>query len=311
MMTRACEKNALKEYIILQLGRTEKKNYENYCLTRIYHLLNRSDVQFITQQMLKRENKNIALADLYLPQLDIWIEVDEGHHLNQSEDDIKRTKEVLKIESKKNHFEEIINVKHEPHRILIKNKSLEEINEQIDKIVEIIKKKIFILEKTNSFEPWKVVYEKPEHYIKKGYLDVIDKPAFRTIQEVSELFNKNYKGTQRCSFEDKLGSKIRVWCPKLKFDESDKGEWDNFITSDGKTIYESSSIKKFDLQKRITLYEQGYTTRYVFAKFRDSSGTDMYRFRGIFKLNVAKTKQKKESVWEKVKERIDLSTYFQ
>ena len=73
-----------KEYIANQLKRTFNKKYENYCITRIYHLLKRNDVQIITQQMFKRkEDGKIALADLYFPQINLSIEIDEPHHFSQ------------------------------------------------------------------------------------------------------------------------------------------------------------------------------------------------------------------------------------
>ena len=72
-----------KEYIANQLKRTFNKKYENYCITRIYHLLKRNDVQIITQQMFKRkEDGKIALADLYFPQINLSIEIDEPHHFS-------------------------------------------------------------------------------------------------------------------------------------------------------------------------------------------------------------------------------------
>lgn len=297
------------EYIANQLGKMKNKKYENYCITRIYHLLNRLDIQFVTQQMLKRGNDRIALADLYLPQLDVWVEVDESHHDKQKELDEKRTNDV--IQNKIDHLEEIISVKNRPHRINVVNKSIEEINIQIDKIVDFIKKKINKL--GDNFVPWRVTYEKPDYYIKKGCLDEKDKPAFRTIQEVSELFNKGYKGMQRSWFRDKPNSKVTIWCPKLKFDSSDKGKWDNFITPDGEVISESDPRvnKKEYVQGAINLYNKGLTERYVFLKFRDSSGRNMYRFKGVFELDIEKTKEKEKTIWvKKKKSSIDLKQYF-
>ena len=84
-----------KEYIVNQLKRTFNKKYENYCITRIYHLLNRLDIQIITQQMFRRSENNIALADLYFPQLALVIEIDE-HHENQIEQDNFRTYEIIR-----------------------------------------------------------------------------------------------------------------------------------------------------------------------------------------------------------------------
>jgi len=33
-----------RDYIIKQIAKTNKKNYENYVITRIYHLINRADL---------------------------------------------------------------------------------------------------------------------------------------------------------------------------------------------------------------------------------------------------------------------------
>ena len=56
-----------KEYIIRQLSKTNKKNYENYVITRIWSLLNDLDVKFICQQYVKRP-KGCGLADMHFPQ---------------------------------------------------------------------------------------------------------------------------------------------------------------------------------------------------------------------------------------------------
>ena len=52
-----------KEYILAQLSRTNKKNYENYIITRIIHLLNDLDIKFVTQQYFKRPDGNFGLTD--------------------------------------------------------------------------------------------------------------------------------------------------------------------------------------------------------------------------------------------------------
>lgn len=59
------------DYITNQLKKTFGKKYENYCITRIYSLLNRNDIKIVTQQLFKRKGKKIALADLYLPQVNV------------------------------------------------------------------------------------------------------------------------------------------------------------------------------------------------------------------------------------------------
>lgn len=39
------------KYIIKQLSKTNKKNYENYVVTRIWHKLNDLDYKFVTQHV--------------------------------------------------------------------------------------------------------------------------------------------------------------------------------------------------------------------------------------------------------------------
>ena len=78
-----------KEYIVNQLKRTFHKKYENYCITRIIHKLDNEYIQFITQQLFKRPDGKFALADLYFPQLNISVEIDEpglGHEHQRGSD---------------------------------------------------------------------------------------------------------------------------------------------------------------------------------------------------------------------------------
>ncbi len=83
------------DYITNQMKKTFGKKYENYCVNRIYSLINRNDVKIVTQQLFKRKGKKIALADLYFPQVNLWVEIDESHHLEQAVSDFERTNEVI------------------------------------------------------------------------------------------------------------------------------------------------------------------------------------------------------------------------
>lgn len=72
-------------FIKKQLSKTNKKNDENYVVSRIWHLLNNPDVKMITQQYIVRdvETKTYALADIYFPQINMIIEIDEPYHLTE------------------------------------------------------------------------------------------------------------------------------------------------------------------------------------------------------------------------------------
>ena len=62
-----------REYIIRQIAKTNKKKYENYVVTRIFHRLNRDDVKFMTQQFVNRPEGH-ALTDMYFPQWEEMID---------------------------------------------------------------------------------------------------------------------------------------------------------------------------------------------------------------------------------------------
>ena len=299
-----------KEYITNQLKRTFYKKYENYCITRIFHLLNRDDVQIITQQMFRRQlDGKIALADLYFPQLNLTIEIDESHHLTQKEADYNRTKETQeykkRIDEKLIALGEVIYYPLEELRIDT-TMNLDDINIKINEVIKIINEKIIKL--GDKFIPWTCVDNKPEYYIKLGIIDCKNNVSLRTIQEVSELFNKGYKGTQRCHFRTFEGGTEYVWCPKLKLEDLDfKGNrYQNEISLDGKFIYETEENN----DDFYTYDRKCETRRIVFPKYKDETGTWRYKFKGVFKFNSELSKKYKKAVWEKVDDCIDLKGYF-
>lgn len=300
-----------KEYIVNQLKRTFNKKYENYCITRIYHLLNRNDIQIITQQMFKRkEDDKIALADLYFPQINLSIEIDESHHFSRKEADKARTREVLErkklIDEKLIALGEVVYYELEELRIDVsKSKNIEDINLQIDKIITLINERISEL--GDKFKPWDCCDKSPEDYIKLGKIECKDNVSLRTILEVSKLFNKGYKGMQRCWFKTNRDEE-RVWCPKLKLEDTDfKGNrYQNEISLDGKYIYETEK----DNDEFYT-YDRKNEVRLVFPKYKDETGSRRYKFKGVYKFNRELSDKTKKAVWEKIKEEIDLNQYFQ
>lgn len=302
-----------KEYIMNQFRKTYNKKYENYCITRIYHLLNRQDIQIITQQLFKRDDGKIALADLYFPQFNLIVEVDEWQHKEEYHriDDEKRTDEIIKNRLKA--LDEVVYNKLCVERIDV-TKSIEEINERIDKIVNVIKKEID--KQDSKFIPWEIDYKAPEYYIKQGYIDFRNNVRFCTIKEVSDLFNKGYKKGLQKAFFNTIVPNEYIWCCKLRLNNDDECKnipYINEITVDGKYIYETSkeNCKEFTN----SVLENPEQIRITFAKYRDSSGDIMYKYRGVFKLDVKKTESSIKSgeykrVWKKVEDRVELGKYF-
>lgn len=307
-----------KEYIVDQLHKSASKKYENYCISRIIAKLDNLDIKFITQKLLRRKNGEIALADLYFPQIDFWVEIDESYHNGQTDKDTQRTKEVLKeenaIRSKLAKFEEVpLRLLDDPARISIFDENreitIEEINAKIDEIVLSINEKIQQQVKKGTFLPWKTVYETPDFYKKRGYLLASEDARFSTIWEVSELFNKGYKkGTQKCWFP--VGKKQKgyeyVWCPKLKLYDCDFSSipYRNTLSEDGLYIYESAEN---DNDTFVSNPKCRNEIRYVFPFYRDESGKKSYKFIGIYTFDEEETNRNnnRARAWKRKKTRLD------
>jgi very-short-patch-repair endonuclease len=84
-----------KEFLLRQIAKTNKKNYENYVVTRVIHKLDDPTVKFITQQYVSRPERRRALTDLYIPQIAFHVEIDEGHHKNIVEVDMVREADII------------------------------------------------------------------------------------------------------------------------------------------------------------------------------------------------------------------------
>ena len=83
------------EYMERLFAKIGKKKTESYVISRIWHQLDDDRVKFVVQQYIRRTQDKYALADLYLPQLNIFIEINEPFHKNNVEVDKIRNEEIL------------------------------------------------------------------------------------------------------------------------------------------------------------------------------------------------------------------------
>lgn len=298
-----------KEYITNQLRRAVHKKYENYCITRIIHKLDNLDVQFITQQLFKRPDGKFAYADLYFPQLNISVEIDESHHLDQQEEDEQRTLDIIeadkKIREKYTGLEDIILDPIEELRISANhNNTIEEINSRTDEVVEILKNKIVSL--GSNFIPWKNIYEDASYYLERKYIDKSDNAKFRTIDDIGKLFNMETvpMGYKVHGYVPIIVDKEYFWCPTLKLsdDEVISNNAENTLSNNGEFIYEyfkkdnDNEVKKvLDMDLR----------RYVFGKYKDEIGSTSYKFIGVYSLDKEKTIKENIRVWKRIDTRIN------
>jgi len=284
-----------KEYIIRQLGRTKNKKYEAYVVSRIIHLLNDFDIKIVTQQYVVRPEGR-ALTDLFFPQLSIHIEVDEEHHkLNIQDDKIREA--------------DIVNATNHTILRIDMSKSFENINKEIDKIVSKLQNKINELKQNNLFIEWDIESEfNPQTYINRGYIDICDNVAFKTIKDACNCFGHNYTGYQKAgaSHPDK---EIMLWFPKL----FPNGEWINKITNDEEVITERNEDDEKEKSHLESFIKQPYKEKHkriVFAKVKGNLGDTLYRFRGQYELNIEKSNFEIGLVWERTKTKVATFSSF-
>ncbi len=294
-----------KEYLTNQFKKTFFKKYENYCVTRIYNLVNNLNLQIVTQQLFKRDNDKIALADIYFPQINLWVEIDEQHHDAQENADAQRTEEVL-INNKINKLEEVVHVQEleKPYRIKVAaGHEIEDINKQIDEIVKEINRRISAL---GEKLVWNCEDKDPSEFTGK-VIRYSDNVKFRTIEKVTELF-KNIRYRQQCAWF-KIKENEYLWCPKLDLVENEykNCKWKNKISLDGTEIYESLRDGEKEDENSLNWNEK----RITFAYYNDENGFRMYKYRGIFILDKEATKKCnfEKRVWKKCADELDLSKY--
>ncbi|MBV7297487.1 AbaSI family restriction endonuclease [Enterovibrio paralichthyis] len=274
-------------HLTRQLQRCTHKRFELYAISRIIHKVDDLDVKFITQQYVLRPD-GFALTDLYLPQLQLHVEIDEGFHKQQIDADKIRELDIVTV------------TQHEVYRIDA-SVSIEHINQQVDELVSLIKASVDQQKSDGVFVPWNPEFEHSiERFKALGYVDLEDDVAFRTSVEVCNLFGHNYAGFQRSSASVPGYPNHKLWFPKLY----PNGEWFNELSQDGKEILEYNIES---IEKRAQVIEKNLQqdiTMVVFARVRNELGQTMYRFRGVFVQDREKTSAEAGSYWKRVAERI-------
>lgn len=280
-----------KEYIVRQLKRTYRKEYENYVITRIWHLLNDLDIKIITQQYIKRSidtdkyRKGFALADLYFPQFNLIVEVDEEHHLGNVLSDEVRDRDVINA----------TNFKIE--RISTEG-SIELIHDKIDSIIDYVK---FEKEKQNV-DVWD--YEKEfdiTRHIKRGYLDAKENPIFRKSVDAVNCFGYKDKALMKGGKNHPLKNNVLIWFPKLY----EHGEWDNKITFDEEYIYEKNKNQIKNEEMINKWLSDPRDVRYCFGQYKDNLGRMLYHFKGEYTLDKKRTIEDRRAVWVRTSTRVE------
>ena len=277
------------EYMTFLFAKISKKKTETYVINRIWHQLNDDRVKFVVQQYIRRTQDKYALADLYLPQLGIFIEINEPFHKNNTEVDRVRN-------------EEIFHVTHSEPIVIDCDNSIEEIHSQISNVVQQIKQAI--AEQGDKFIPWDGGSTlSVEYHRKKGYLKVDEHEYVRTIDEAFAIFGAKAKHR---GFLRVAGASVPnkpneiVWCPN-----SGHRIWCNKLSEDGLEIREYNKTDEQTRKNHVERYLSGNQRRVTFFREEDELGFRFYRFVGVFELNKDKSEKENKCVWER------FSDYYQ
>jgi len=286
------------EYVLRQLARTKHKKYELYVVSRIVHQLDDLDIKFVTQQYVSRPER-YALLDLFFPQLNLSVEVNEGHHQNQVQADAIREKDIIAVTAG-------------VERKVDATVTIEKINEQADSIVSEIKSLKEKLIRSNNFIPWDINTEyEPATYMQRGYLDVADNVVFRTIADACNCMGHNYKGFQRGGARHPYDKDVLLWFPKLfREGQARVGDWDNHISRDENVIWErheDQTQREEHVLSHIENPDIHPHKRIVFVRFKDDLGFTLYRFKGLYALDKRNSNAVNGLKWERVKQKVTLS----
>jgi hypothetical protein len=275
------------EYIVRSLSKIKHKKWELYVVSRIVHLLDDLEVEFVCQQQVRKKDGGRYLTDLFFPQLEFYLEIDEEHHFTPGSQqfDKLREREIFEVSS----FSE--------ERISVNDRDIIDINKDVETFLKKIRLKKQEMSRKNEFVPWdfRSRYD-PKKYISKGYIDVKENVVLRRQVDVLNIFGAQYKGWQKGWWNIK-GTNMGVWFPRLYVSK----DWSNELSEDGTTITEQKT------DKSLIEYEESGKTRIVFGHYSNVLGQIVYKFVGIFENYGEKTTPTKR-VHKLVSSRLNLNT---
>lgn len=267
------------------------KKTESYVIHRIWDKLDDTRIRFEIQQPIKLPNGKTVLADLYLPQLGIFIEVNEPYHESQQQKlaDEYRNKAIIDITKDK-----LFVIQCGISDRAGEWKTLKEIHQQIDEIVSTIKKKIA---ETPDLKPWNTSEcLTVEYHKKKGVFNLND--SLRTIDDICAVFDTmpKHRGYLRMGATPVPGHKnLDIWYP---IKENNKG-WKNEREDHDDTIieYHEDEDKR---KKHVAAVIKDNHQRITFFRSEDALGIVLYRFLGVYQLDISKSEELGKCVWKRI-----------
>ena len=270
--------------------RTKGKKYENFIVNAIYTKVCNPDLMPVTQQYVRNPNdsRKYYLLDLYFPQINFGVEIDEGQHMSEEH----QASDKVREEAIKNA------IKCEEARIPIVDKetgdkrSYAEICNDIDIVVQKIKQKIAEI----GGVKWETNDEKKQRLgIVKNGSGVFNIEQDVTYRSITEIYNicggcrgtgEPAKSLQKGFY--RLNSNYYLWVPTLTVDDSSvASKYSNYLNEDGTIITEINN----NPQGWETENYPGDSKRIVFMRMKDIYGRPCIRFIGVFRYKQGDSKQ--------------------
>ena len=285
-------------YVTRNFQKISGKRWELYVITRVIHLLDDPDIEYVCQQYINPpKNKDYYLADLAFPSLKLYLEIDEGQHGSYSHrtSDIKRDAEILEATDWENIRIKVYVEKNNKKT----DKKLADLNNEIDEFVKFVKdrKKTFISKGNNI--TWN--YEEkflPERFIRQKEINIQDNVALLNHRDVLRLFGYSKGHYQRAVWKiDKFNE--MVWFPKLY----SNADWVNEYNEESGLICQYKKDLTSHPMPRID-----DPNRIVFAHQKNIFGQTVYKFYGVYAPDLDQTDPVKH-YFKRIKTNINLEIY--
>ena len=290
------------DYLLRNISKISHKKWELYVITRILHLLNDKDIEFVCQQYINPpDNRDYYLADICFPSLELYCEIDELQHSkkNHQSNDLLRQREILEAT---NWIEKRIKIFDKNKQIL----SLREIDLQIDDFLNYLKKRKTEIEKRKKVKlTWNFEDKyNPNPHIQKGFIKVEDNVVFRYHRDALKLFGYDKGHYQSAVWNIKEKNEF-VWFPKLYRNKS----WNNKLINGGDEI----SQEKISNNKVVAFNEWNSNKKLdkkiiVFAHYKNVLGQTVYKFYGRYQTDWNNSNRFKQYFYREDKE-INLNSY--
>lgn len=260
--------------------RTKGKKYENFIINAIYTKVGNPNLMPVTQQYVRNPNdsRKYYLLDLYFPQINFGVEIDEGQHIADEHQKLDKERTEA-IKSAIGYDEVRIPIVDEQTG---KKRSYAEISNDIDLVVQKIKQKIDeqggIKWITNEERKLSLGIVKNGH----GVFNIEQDITYRSITEIYNICGgcrgtgKDAKSLQKGFY--RLNNKFYLWVPTLTVDDnSGNSRYRNYLNEDGTIITEHN-----DKPQGWESYPDD-SDRVVFMRMKDIYGRPCIRFIGVFR----------------------------